>query len=468
MRIAIYGVGYVGLVTGACLAEMGHEVLCVDIDANKVMQLQNGIIPIYEPGLESIVKKNLIEGRINFTTDPAAAVNYAATQIIAVGTPPQEDGSADLQHVLAVAKTIAHHMQAAKLIVNKSTVPVGTADQISAVIAAELARRNVKIHFSVASNPEFLKEGSAIEDFMKPDRIIIGAENHEAETLLREIYAPFNQGNDRIIVMDVRSAELTKYAANAMLATKISFINEMANLAELLGADIEEVRVGIGMDPRIGYEFIYPGCGYGGSCFPKDVKALIRTAKTIQYPATLLNAVDLVNQRQKQNLFTKVYRHFQGQLTGKTFAVWGLAFKPNTDDIREASSRVLLEALWEAGAIVQAYDVQAMDAIKKLYGSRSDLILTTTKEAALHQAEALIICTEWPDFRTPDFAVMIAQLKQPLIFDGRNLYNPTHMREKGFTYYGIGRGQSVNLRGASISENRSSLERDSLYAMGDS
>lgn len=446
MKITIYGVGYVGLVTGACLAEMGYEVLCVDIDAHKIAQLQQGIIPIYEPGLEALVKKNLAEGRIHLTTDAAAAVHYAEVQMIAVGTPPQEDGSADLQHVLAVAKAIAQHMQAAKLIVNKSTVPVGTADQMSAVVAAELARRQVKMHFSVASNPEFLKEGSAIEDFMKPDRIVIGTENHEAETLLREIYAPFNRNHDRIIVMDVRSAELTKYAANAMLATKISFINEIANLAERLGADVEKVRIGIGSDPRIGYDFIYPGCGYGGSCFPKDVNALIRAAQAVHYAAPLLTAVDVVNQRQKKHLFTKIQRHFQGQLAGKIFAVWGLAFKPNTDDIREASCRVLLEALWDAGAIVQAYDVQAMDAIRKAYGPRPDLILTVTKEAALQRAEALIICTEWPAFRAPDFAVIKAQLQQPLIFDGRNLYDPVHMREKGFVYYAMGRGESVNLQ----------------------
>lgn len=443
MKITIYGIGYVGLVTGTCLAEMGYEVLCVDIDVNKVAQLKKGLTPIYEPGLEAMLRKNLAEGRIQFTTDAAAAVAYAEVQIIAVGTPPQEDGSADLAHVVTVAKTIAHHMQTPKLVVNKSTVPVGTADQVSAVIAAELARRQVKIHFSVASNPEFLKEGSAVEDFMKPDRIILGTENHDAELLLREIYAPFNRNHERIIVMDVRSAELTKYAANAMLATKISFINEIANLAERLGADIEKVRIGIGSDPRIGYDFIYPGCGYGGSCFPKDVSALIRIAQTVHYPATLLSAVDTVNQRQKKSLFAKIHHHFQGNLSGKVFAVWGLAFKPNTDDIREASSRVLLEALWEAGAIVQAFDVQAMEAVQKTYGLRTDLILSASKEAALHNADALIICTEWPAFRAPDFAFIKTQLKHALIFDGRNLYDPVHMREKGFIYYGIGRGVSA-------------------------
>jgi UDPglucose 6-dehydrogenase len=445
MKISIYGVGYVGLVTGACLAEVGYDVLCMDIDAQKIAQLQNGVLPIYEPGLETVLNKNLSENRLHFTTDAAAASAHADIQIIAVGTPPQEDGSADLQHVLAVAKSIAHHMESAKLIVNKSTVPVGTADQVSAVIAAELARRGQRIHYSVASNPEFLKEGSAIEDFMKPDRIIVGTENPEAEAMLREIYAPFNRNHDRMIVMDVRSAELTKYAANAMLATKISFINEIANLAERLGADIEKVRIGIGSDPRIGYNFIYPGCGYGGSCFPKDVNALIRTAQAIDYPATLLTAVDAVNRQQKINLFAKISQHFHGNLTGKIFAVWGLSFKPNTDDIREAASLTLLESLWAAGAVVQAFDVQAMAMVRKKYGQRADLILTATKEAALTQADALIICTEWAAFRAPDFAHLKAQLKQPVIFDGRNLYDPTLMREKGITYYGMGRGESIHL-----------------------
>lgn len=448
MKLTIYGVGYVGLVTGACLAEMGHQVLCVDIDAEKIARLHQGEIPIYEPGLTPLLKKNLHEGRIDFTTDIAAGVAYADVQIIAVGTPSQEDGSADLQHVLAVAKNIAAQMHNPKLVVNKSTVPVGTADQVSAVMAAELARRALTVAFSVASNPEFLKEGSAIEDFMKPDRIILGVSQPEALAQLREIYAPFNRNHDRIIVMDVRSAELTKYAANAMLATKISFINEIANLAERLGADIEKVRVGIGSDPRIGYDFIYPGCGYGGSCFPKDVSALIHTAHQVGYAPALLTAVETVNQRQKTSLFTKIHQHFQGQLAGKVFAVWGLAFKPNTDDIREASSRVLLEALWEAQAIVQAFDVQAMEAIHKHYGPRADLRLMPTKEAALHQAEALIICTEWSAFRAPDFALIKKELKQPLIFDGRNLYDPVQLQNKGFIYYAIGRGHSMQPQSA--------------------
>lgn len=445
MKITIYGVGYVGLVTGACLAEMGYDVICVDIDSHKILQLQNGVVPIYEPGLEDLIKKNLVEQRLQFTTDSEAGVDHSDIQFIAVGTPPLEDGSADLQYVLTAAMTIARAMKTSKIIVNKSTVPVGSADQISAVVAAELAKRDVKLHYAVASNPEFLKEGSAVEDFMKPDRIIIGTENDEAEAVLREIYAPFNRNHDRILVMDVRSAELTKYAANAMLATKISFINEIANLAERLGADIEKVRIGIGSDPRIGYDFIYPGCGYGGSCFPKDLTALIHTAANIQHSLPLLAAVDKVNQKQKKILFEKVYHYYNGNLVGKIFAVWGLAFKPNTDDVREASSRVLIEALWREGAIVQCFDVKAMDAFHQLYGHRPDLILTGTKEAALRDAEALIICTEWAAFRAPDFAIMKSHLKQPVIFDGRNLYDPEHMLEKGFTYFGIGRGEYLEL-----------------------
>ncbi len=450
MKIAVYGVGYVGLVTGTCLAEVGHEVLCMDVDVGKIQKLQQGIIPIYEPGLETLLKKNIAHGNICFTTDVGMAVNFAELQIIAVGTPPQEDGSADLQHVLNVAKNIAKHMQTQKVIVNKSTVPVGTADQVSAVVAAELARRKVAIHFSVASNPEFLKEGSALDDFMKPDRIIVGTENPHAETLLREIYAPFNRNHDRIIVMDIRSAELTKYAANAMLATKISFINEIANLAELVGADIEKVRIGIGSDPRIGYNFIYPGCGYGGSCFPKDVSALVKTAELNDYHPQLLQAVEGVNKKQKKTLFNKVHRHFNGQLANKTFALWGLAFKPNTDDIRQASSLDLLESLWEAGAIVQAFDVQAMEVVDKFFGIRHDLLLMPNKEAALKTAEALIICTEWAAFRAPDFNLMKQDLKNPVIFDGRNLYDPVMMRSKGFTYYGMGRGENARLHSKPI------------------
>lgn len=445
MKITIYGVGYVGLVTGTCLAEVGHDVLCMDVDTQKIEKLKQGLVPIYEPGLETLLKKNIAHGHIHFTTEIESAVHFSELQIIAVGTPPQEDGSADLQHVLAVAKNIAKYMRTQKLIVNKSTVPVGTADQVSAVVAAELAKRQVTIHFSVASNPEFLKEGSALDDFMKPDRIVIGTENAGAEKLLRETYAPFNRNHDRILVMDIRSAELTKYAANAMLATKISFINEIANLAELLGADIEKVRIGIGSDPRIGYNFIYPGCGYGGSCFPKDVSALVRTAEINHYHPQLLQAVEDVNQRQKRSLFHKISRHFNGVLANKVFALWGLAFKPNTDDIRQAPSLDLLDALWQAGAVVQAFDVQAMEAIHKHFGKQANLHLTPSKEDALKSADALIICTEWADFRAPDFNLIKQELKNPVIFDGRNLYDPVVMRDKGFTYYGIGRGENSKL-----------------------
>ncbi|MBS0350111.1 MAG: UDP-glucose/GDP-mannose dehydrogenase family protein [Proteobacteria bacterium] len=443
MKVSIYGTGYVGLVTGVCLAEVGHRVLCRDIDPAKITQLKLGRIPIYEPGLENLLKKNILENRIQFTTDVKEAVAYAELQIIAVGTPPLADGSADLSFVMEVAQAIAQHMQSSKLLVNKSTVPVGTADRVSAIVAAELAKRQTKIHFSVASNPEFLKEGSAVEDFMKPDRIILGTEQREAEIKLRELYGPFNRNHDRIIIMDIRSAELTKYAANAMLATKISFINEIANLAELLGADIEKVRIGIGSDPRIGYDFIYPGCGYGGSCFPKDVNALIKTAQEVHYTVPLLKAVGEVNQRQKYILFQKINSHFNHNLHGKRFALWGLAFKPNTDDIREASSRVLMEDLWNAGAIVQAFDLKAMGAIQNAYGNRPDLILAANKEDALIGADALIICTEWPAFRAPDFDLIINALKQPIIFDGRNLYDPAQMREKGILYYGVGRGENA-------------------------
>ncbi len=451
MKVTIYGVGYVGLVTGTCLAEVGHDVLCMDVDAQKIEKLKQGAVPIYEPGLETLLKKNIAHGHIHFTTEIESAVHFAELQIIAVGTPPQEDGSADLQHVLAVAKNIARSMRTPKLIVNKSTVPVGTADQVSAVVAAELAKRQASIHFSVASNPEFLKEGSALDDFMKPDRIVIGTENAGAEKLLREIYAPFNRNHDRILVMDIRSAELTKYAANAMLATKISFINEIANLAELLGADIEKVRIGIGSDPRIGYHFIYPGCGYGGSCFPKDVSALVKTAEINHYHPQLLQAVEDVNQRQKRSLFYKIFRHFNGKLENKIFALWGLAFKPNTDDIRQAPSLDLLESLWEAGAVVQAFDVQAMEAVHKHFGQQANLHLAPTQEDALKSADALIICTEWADFRAPDFNLIKQELKNPVIFDGRNLYDPVVMRDKGFTYYGIGRGENLKLLGQPLS-----------------
>ena len=445
MKVTVFGTGYVGLVTGTCLADVGHDVLCVDIDQKKVDNLKNGIVPIFEPGLDSIVKQSVQNGLLNFTTNMDEAVAHGELQFIAVGTPSGEDGSADLQYVVAVAKTIGQRMKGYKVVVNKSTVPIGTAEKVNEALALELGARGVNIPYDVVSNPEFLKEGAAINDFMKPDRIIVGTNSERAEKLLRELYAPFNRSHDRMIFMDIRSAELTKYAANAMLATKISFINEMANLAEKLGADIEQVRNGIGADPRIGYQFIYPGCGYGGSCFPKDVKALINIAKNVDYQANLMEAVDKVNQVQKSKLFNYVTKHFGGNLKGKTFAIWGLAFKPNTDDMREAPSRVLIEALWAAGAKVQAYDPVAMDETQHIYGLREDLKLVGTKEAALEKADALIICTEWKTFRAPNFELIKNTLLSPVVFDGRNLYEPERMLDYGFDYYGVGRGKSVQM-----------------------
>lgn len=443
MKVTVFGTGYVGLVQGAVLAEVGHDVICVDIDQAKVDGLKKGLIPIYEPGLESLVKQNCFTGRLNFTTNAKEGVEHGDIQFIAVGTPPDEDGSADLKYVLTVAETIANHMQRHTVIVDKSTVPVGTADKVSKRITEVLANSGKQeLNFNVVSNPEFLKEGSAVADCMKPDRIIIGTDSKYAEEVMRELYAPFNRNHEKIIVMDVRSAELTKYAANCMLATKISFMNEMANLAEKLGADIEMVRQGIGSDPRIGYHFIYPGAGYGGSCFPKDVQALIRTAESICFDAQVLKAVEARNYHQKATLFQKISRHFDGELTGKTFALWGLAFKPNTDDMREAPSRVLMEALWQAGATVQAYDPEAMEETQRLYGEQTcngTLTLCDTKEATLNQADALIIVTEWQNFRAPDFELLRQQLAQPLIFDGRNLFEPARMHKKGFVYYSVGR-----------------------------
>lgn len=443
MNVTIFGTGYVGLVTGACLADMGHHVLCVDVDEKKVEGLRRGVIPIYEPGLDAIVTANVATGQLSFTTSAAEGVAHADIQFIAVGTPPDEDGSADLKYVLAVASSVAEHMQSAKVIVNKSTVPVGTADKVRATIAAVLAKRGAEIDFDVVSNPEFLKEGAAVNDCMKPDRIVIGSSSAQAIAQMKELYAPFNRNHDRMIVMDVRSAELTKYAANCMLATKISFMNEMANLAERLGADIEQVRLGIGSDPRIGYHFIYPGCGYGGSCFPKDVQALIRTAEQIGYQPQVLQAVEGANEAQKMVLFNRISEHFGEQLSGKTFALWGLSFKPNTDDMREAASRVLMESLWQAGAKVQAFDPEAMEETQRIYGQRNDLVLCGTKEAALANADALVICTEWKNFRAPDFAALKTTLQHAVIFDGRNLYDPEVVRRHGFTYYAIGRGDSV-------------------------
>ncbi|WP_129972913.1 MULTISPECIES: UDP-glucose/GDP-mannose dehydrogenase family protein [unclassified Pseudomonas] len=440
MNVSVFGIGYVGLVQGAALAEVGHNVLCVDVDAGRVEALKEGTLPLYEPGLKSLVRDNYQSGRLRFGTDLVDAVHHGDVLLIAVGTPPDEDGSADLQYVLSVAQTIALNMDRHQIIVDKSTVPVGTGDRVRACIEQVLADNGRgDLTFDVVSNPEFLKEGCAVEDCMRPDRIIIGTDSPRAEEVMRELYEPFNRSREKIIVMDVRSAELTKYAANCMLATKISFMNEMACLAERLGADIEKVRHGIGADPRIGYQFIYPGLGYGGSCFPKDVKALIHAADGVDIDARVLKAVEARNQEQKASLYRKVFDHFDGHLRGKTFALWGLSFKPNTDDMREAPSRVLMEALWQAGASVQAFDPKAMEEAQRLYGSRDDLTLTGTKEAALKNADALIIVTEWQSFRAPDFDRLSQLLKQPLIFDGRNLFDPQRLSKRGFTYVSVGR-----------------------------
>ncbi|HEY4581310.1 MAG TPA: UDP-glucose/GDP-mannose dehydrogenase family protein [Lysobacter sp.] len=444
MRVTIFGTGYVGLVTGTCLADVGHDVVCVDIDEGKVAALQHGEIPIFEPGLAPMVRANHAAGRLEFTTDAAAAIARGEVIFIAVGTPPGEDGSADLQYVLAVARTIGRHLDRAGVIVNKSTVPVGTADKVRETIAGELQARGVDVTFGVASNPEFLKEGDAVNDFMRPDRIVIGAGDTHVIERLKRLYAPFNRNHERIVVMDVRSAELTKYAANAMLATKISFMNEMANIAERMGADIEMVRQGIGSDPRIGWHFIYPGAGYGGSCFPKDVQALARTAQQSGYDARLLQAVESVNERQKHHLFELVQRHYGGDVAGRTFAVWGLAFKPNTDDMREASSRVLLERLWGAGARVRAFDPEAGAEAQRIFGEREDLVLCDSANAALVDADALVVVTEWKQFRSPDFARLRASLADAVLFDGRNIYHPDEVEAAGIAYYGIGRGRSVH------------------------
>lgn len=439
MKITVIGTGYVGLVSGACLAEVGNEVLCVDVDARKIDQLKAGGIPIYEPGLEDVVKRNVAAGRLKFTTDLAASVDFGEIQFIAVGTPPGEDGSADLQYVVAAARTVGRHMRAFKLVVDKSTVPVGTADRVRQAIAEELAARGVQLDFCVASNPEFLKEGAAVEDFMKPDRIIIGTDDERATQLLRNLYAPFQRNRDRLLAMDVRSAELAKYAANAMLATRISFMNELAILAEALGADIEQVRHGIGADPRIGYHFLYAGCGYGGSCFPKDVQALRRTAQENGVPLRVLDAVEEANAAQKSVLIDKIRARFGDDLSGRRFALWGLAFKPNTDDMREAPSRTMIEALWRMGASVAAYDPAAMTETRAIYGERADLTLTDQPMDALDGADALLVVTEWKAFRSPNFETMKALLKTPLIFDGRNLYDPATLRAQGFEYHAIGR-----------------------------
>lgn len=440
MNITVFGIGYVGLVQAAVLAEVGHDIVCVDVDAAKIERLRDGVIPIHEPGLEAMVKENRAAGRIEFTTDSEAAVRHGNLQIIAVGTPPGEDGSADLSHVLAVARAIAGAMDEPQIVVSKSTVPVGTCDSIRKRMGNILKERGREdLEFHVVSNPEFLKEGSAVADCMKPDRIIVGTGSPYAEQVMRELYAPFNRNREKIIVMDVRSAELTKYAANCMLATKISFMNEIANLAEKLDADIEEVRKGIGSDPRIGYHFIYPGLGYGGSCFPKDVRALVRTAEAVGFEPKVLSAVQERNEQQKSVLVDKVKAHFGSDLSGKTFALWGLTFKPDTDDMREAPSRVIMEALWKAGARVQAYDPEGMQQCQNVYGQRDDLMLCGTKEAALRGADALIIATEWKSFRAPSFDELKQALSTPIIFDGRNLYDPQLVARHGLQYHSVGR-----------------------------
>jgi len=439
MKVTIIGTGYVGLVTGACLAEVGNEVFCVDVDARKIGILNAGGIPIFEPGLEEMVKRNVAEGRLVFSTDIEASVAFGEIQFIAVGTPPDEDGSADLQYVVAAARNIGRHMKSFKLVVDKSTVPVGTADRVKAAMQEELQARRANIDFCVASNPEFLKEGAAVDDFMKPDRIVIGTESEKATQLLRNLYTPFQRSRERLIVTDVRSAELIKYAANAMLATRISFMNELAILAEKLGADIEQVRHGIGADPRIGYHFLYAGCGYGGSCFPKDVQALRRTAQENNAPLLVLDAVERANEKQKSVLIEKLKARFGENLKNRHFAFWGLAFKPDTDDMREAPSRTMMEALWRMGATVAAYDPAAIEETRRIYGQRADLRLADSPMDALHGADALLIVTEWKAFRSPNFDTMKSLLKNPIVFDGRNLYEPASMRAQGFEYFSIGR-----------------------------
>lgn len=439
MKISVIGTGYVGLVTGTCLAEVGNDVLCLDVDVNKINILKQGGIPIYEPGLEDMVKRNVAAGRLRFTTDVAESARHGAIQFIAVGTPPDEDGSADLQYVVAAARAIGQNMQEYKVIVDKSTVPVGTADKVRAAVQDELSKRGAQLEFSITSNPEFLKEGAAVDDFMRPDRIVLGADDARAVELMRSLYAPFNRNHDRLIVMDIKSAELTKYAANAMLATRISFMNELALLAEKMGADIEHVRHGIGSDPRIGYHFLYAGCGYGGSCFPKDVQAMQRTATEYGSELRILNAVELANERQKEVLLDKITAKFGNDLSGKNIALWGLAFKPNTDDMRDAPSRVLIQGLWERGATVTAYDPVAMHEATRIFGNDPRLKLVDTQMEALENADALAIVTEWQVFRAPDFSALKAKLKTPVIFDGRNLYDPKDVRAAGIEYFAIGR-----------------------------
>jgi UDPglucose 6-dehydrogenase len=439
MKITVVGTGYVGLVTGACLAEMGNDVLCLDVNPEKIRILQEGGIPIHEPGLDKVIASNVAAGRLHFTTDIDQAVAYGTAQFIAVGTPPDEDGSADLQYVLEAARNIGRRMTEYKLVIDKSTVPVGTADKVSAAIADELEKRGVQIDYSVVSNPEFLKEGSAVEDFMKPDRIVVGANDERGIRLMKSLYAPFQRNHDKLVIMDVRSAELTKYAANAMLATRISFMNELALLAEKLGADIELVRHGIGSDPRIGYHFLYAGCGYGGSCFPKDVKALVKSGADAGQGLKVLKAVEEANNAQKRVLTQKICKRFGEELTGRHFAIWGLAFKPNTDDMREATSRVLIADLLARGATVSAYDPVALDEARRVFGDTPGLTLFDSPDRAAIGADALVIVTEWKEFRSPDFAELKNLLKAPIVFDGRNLYEPTAMKEQGFEHYPIGR-----------------------------
>jgi UDPglucose 6-dehydrogenase len=446
MKIAIYGSGYVGLVTGACLAEAGNHVVCVDIDRERIAGLNRGELPIYEPGLEALIERNRHAGRVIFTTDPEQAVQHGLFQIIAVGTPSDEDGSADLRYVLSVARSIGQHLSRYAVVVTKSTVPVGTSDRVRLEIQSALAARGAAVEFDVVSNPEFLKEGAAIDDFMRPDRVIVGTDNPRTTELIRALYEPFTHNHDRLLVMDIRSAELTKYAANAMLATKISFMNEVAALAERVGADIERVRIGIGSDPRIGYSFIYPGLGYGGSCFPKDVKALIRTARHAGLDARLLRSVDEVNEWQKGVLVRKLRAHYGARLAGRTFAVWGLSFKPNTNDMREAPSRVLIDALLAEEVGLRAYDPVASGEAQRLYhdkGATEQLTFCTDAYEAAEGADALLICTEWKEFRSPDFDRLRTLLREPLVFDGRNLYDPALMQQLGFHYYAIGRGRKL-------------------------
>ncbi|MBP4046578.1 UDP-glucose dehydrogenase family protein [Chromobacterium violaceum] len=439
MKVTVIGSGYVGLVTGTCLAETGYHVCCLDVDPRKIEILQSGGIPIFEPGLEDMVKRNVAAGRLHFTTDVAASVAFGDIQFIAVGTPPDEDGSADLQYVLAAARNIARHMTDYRVVVDKSTVPVGTADKVRAAIADELAARGVDIPFSVVSNPEFLKEGAAIDDFMRPDRVVIGADDDRAAEIMRRLYKPFQRSHERVLLMDVRSAELTKYAANAMLATRISFMNELANLAETMGADIEQVRQGMGSDPRIGYHFLYPGVGYGGSCFPKDVKALVQTAKENGHTLRVLTAVEEANEVQKLRLVEKVVSRFGEDLSGRRFALWGLAFKPNTDDMREAPSRVIVEELTRRGAEIVAFDPVAAHEAQRVMTGVNGIAFADDMMKALQDADALLIVTEWKMFRAPDFEAVRRSLKQPLIFDGRNMYDPAWLREQGFDYHAIGR-----------------------------